>query len=102
MDKPNNHQAGESDLLAAKETLASIPYDLLQSAAARLRRARQSPPTPEKLEPCDFCGVEFGVRRMREHRPICPQKLSSVEPPEHSRRALPIGPLRLGVKKPGL
>jgi hypothetical protein len=92
----------QSPLMAAKEKVDEMTYDVIQSVAARLRRARQAPPTPEKLEPCDFCGAEFGVRRMREHRPICAQRpaaVSSVEPPAPTV-AMPIGPLGLGVKKP--
>jgi hypothetical protein len=103
MSERENHQADESTLLAAKEKLASVPYDMIQSVAARLRRARQAPPTPKVLRPCQFCGSEFGARELREHTPSCPRKpaaVSSVEPPEHSRRALPIAPLGLGVKKP--
>ena len=64
--------------------LDSIPYDVLQSAAARRRRAHQYPPTPEKLKPCPYgCGEVLGVVRMRKHKPNCRRKES-----------IPVRPLR--------
>lgn len=50
--------------------LSAIPYDILQSVAARQRRKRQSkPPSPGVLRLCPFRGKEFGARRLRAHQP---------------------------------
>lgn len=45
----------------------AINPQLVKSAAAKLIRL----PKPKILTPCKWCGLEFGVYDLRQHKPGC-------------------------------
>ena len=53
--------------------LSTIPEDALKSEWARRSVARRQKAVgpPKVLHPCPKCGVKFGVRDLRKHKPRC-------------------------------
>jgi hypothetical protein len=41
---------------------------------AQAKRQERKGGRPTVLHPCPWCGLQFGFRALREHRPLCPQK----------------------------
>ena len=63
----------EDEEVAARSILRSAPKDLFKSEIARRtneeRKVRKG--KPKEWRPCPKCGVEFGAREMRKHKPRC-------------------------------
>ena len=57
---------------AARGILQSAPDALFDSEAGRRNNAkRETRAGPTIMRPCPKCGVEFGAREMRKHKPRC-------------------------------
>lgn len=45
--------------------------EIFREAGLRMAAKRTQSPTPKVLRPCPRCGVEFGARELRKHKPKC-------------------------------
>lgn len=55
--------------------LKDVPLEMLMSELGRRRselRKTHAPGGRKLLKPCPECGLKFGVREMRRHKPDCP------------------------------
>jgi hypothetical protein len=61
--------------MGKKTPLSHFTDEEIFSEYSRRRRAMATkPPRAPVLRPCPKCGVEFGARKLREHKPKCEGK----------------------------
>jgi hypothetical protein len=58
--------------------MSTIPDDVLWAEVGRrrvaVRPADSGHGKPKVLRPCPDCGIKFGAREMKAHRPRCPKR----------------------------
>ena len=62
-----------------KLDMSTIPDDVLYAEVGRRRVAKRPEGVggrPKVNYPCPHCGLEFGARELRKHRPRCPRRLT--------------------------
>lgn len=58
--------------------LETIPNDVFWPEVGRRRsEASEGGGRPKKLQTCEHCGLEFGAREMRAHKPQCLKRPST-------------------------
>lgn len=59
-----------------KNPLSQFTDEQIFAEASRRMRAKQiDPPRAKVLRPCPKCGLEFGTRELRAHKPKCKGKI---------------------------